>query len=55
MAKVILKEPAGPDHPIYKTGPVVGGKRFDRSVKNGKYDPKTDKEAKPPNKKAEGK
>ena len=55
MAKIIDEGWLKPDDEIYKTGPVVGGKRFDRSVKNGKYDPKTDKEAKPPNKKAEGK
>ena len=28
MAKVILKGWARPDDPIYKSGPVVGGKRF---------------------------
>ena len=40
MAKVIYKGSAKPDDPIYKTGPVIGGIRIGKSVKNGKYDPK---------------
>ena len=32
MAKVIHRGPAKPDHPSYKLGPVVGGKRFGKKV-----------------------
>jgi hypothetical protein len=29
MAKVTHLGPAKPDSPVYKTGPVIGGKRFE--------------------------
>jgi len=36
MAKVIWRGMAGPDHPIYKTGAVIGGKRFYNNTEKGK-------------------
>lgn len=36
MAKVTWQDWAKPDDPIYKSGPVVGGKRIGNLVKNGK-------------------
>ena len=36
MAKVTYLGPAKPDDPIYKSGPVIGGKRIGYLVKNGK-------------------
>ena len=36
MAKVTYLGPAKPDDPIYKSGPVVGGKRIGYLVKDGK-------------------
>jgi len=40
MAKVISNGWAKPDHPIYRTGPVIGGKRFYNSSKAAKKKPK---------------
>ena len=36
MAKVISHGWAKPDHPIYRSGTVVGGKRFYNTSKPGK-------------------
>lgn len=49
MAKVTVLGPAKPDDPVYKTGPVVGGIRIGRLVKDGKYVP--EKKDKKPDKK----
>ncbi len=51
MAKVTLHGWAKPDDPIYKSGPVIGGKRIGYLVKNGKVisekeDAKPDKKTK---------
>ena len=51
MAKVILKGWAKPDDPIYKTGPVIGGIRIGKSVKDGKMVPKLKNKKPVPNKK----
>ncbi len=39
MAKVTHLGSAKPDSPIYKTGPVIGGKRFTRTPKKPKPQP----------------
>jgi hypothetical protein len=39
MAKVIWEGWAKPDDPIYKTGPVIGGKRFSYFPKDGEPAP----------------
>ena len=36
MAKVTFLGFASPDDPVYKTGPVIGARRFDNSSKSGK-------------------
>jgi hypothetical protein len=36
MAKVTHLGSAKPDSPIYKSGPVIGGKRFYNTSKSGK-------------------
>ena len=36
MARVIWHGWAKPDDPIYKSGPVIGGKRIGKLVKNDK-------------------
>mgnify|MGYP006865102533 CR=1 FL=1 len=47
MAKVINRGWAKPDAPIYKSGAVVGGKRFGPSSKSGDSAPKSSKQASP--------
>jgi hypothetical protein len=46
MAKVTWHGWAKPDDPIYRSGPIVGGKRIGSLVKNGKVVSETE-DAKP--------